>query len=330
MSDSNTRRRMIVPPSGRSQAPPPRTPTPAAAAASGYEGVSRYASEPLPRELQMGDVFPGKTRGPRAEKQPYVPDPLPKGVQSMGDVLPGMTKPARPVRKRQEPGRWDGVGEKPSPKPCQDCRPPQSVRRGEATQFKAGNYFGKPSRPKKIKVSAAGAEIRALDTYANRVDIKKNDAMRGAIVKEKLEHDRAHIYLAKLWEEKWTAAKLAQPRQAREKAGEKGRRKERLWEKCVSSTKKKFPDINWVNEKGASKYKAKQMPPRIFSMRQMEQHLAKPLTEAETAAGLTRADIPPNRRGQRPKMPKVITDLVRTMSDAKQLLCRSGGTSHGA
>ena len=101
----------------------------AAAATSGYEGVSRYASEPLPRELQMGDVFPGKTRGPRAEKQPYVPDPLPKGVQSMGDVLPGMTKPARPVRKRQEPGRWDGVGEKPSPKPCQDCRPPQSVRR---------------------------------------------------------------------------------------------------------------------------------------------------------------------------------------------------------
>ena len=66
----------------------------------------------------MGDVFPGKTRGPRAEKQPYVPDPLPKGVQSMGDFLPGMTKPARPVRKRQEPGRWDGVGEKPSPKPC--------------------------------------------------------------------------------------------------------------------------------------------------------------------------------------------------------------------
>jgi hypothetical protein len=157
----------------------------------------------------MGDVFPGKTRGPRAEKQPYVPDPLPKGVQSMGDVLPGMTKPARPVRKRQEPGRWDGVGEKPSPKPCQDCRPPQSVRRGEATQFKAGNYFGKPSRPKKIKVSAAGAEIRALDTYGNRVDIKKNDAVRGAIMKEKLEHDRAHIYLAKLWEEKWTAAKRA-------------------------------------------------------------------------------------------------------------------------
>ena len=68
----------------------------------------------------MGDVFPGKTRGPRAEKQPYVPDPLPKGVQSMGDFLPGMTKPDRPVRKRQEPGRWDGVGEKPSPnaKPC--------------------------------------------------------------------------------------------------------------------------------------------------------------------------------------------------------------------
>ena len=94
--------------------------------------------------------------------------------------------------------------------------------------------------------------------------------------------------------------------------------------------KKKFPDINWVNEKGASKYKAKQMPPRIFSMRQMEQHLAKPLTEADTAAGLTRADIPPNRRGQRPKMPKEITDLIRTVSDAKQLLCRSGGTSHGA
>ena len=88
----------------------------------------------------MGDVFPDKTRGARAEKRPYVPEPLPKGIQSMGDVLPGKTKPARPARKRKEPGRWDGVGEKPSPKPCQDCRQPQSVRRGEATQFKANNY----------------------------------------------------------------------------------------------------------------------------------------------------------------------------------------------
>ena len=188
----------------------------------------------------MGDVFPGKTRGPRAEKQPYVPDPLPKGVQSMGDFLPGMTKPDRPVRKRQEPGRWDGVGEKPSPKPCQDCRPSQSVRRGEATQFKAGNYFGKTSRPEKIEVSAAGAEIQAMDTYANRADVKKNGAMRGAITKEKLEHDRAHIYLGKLWEEKWTAAKRAQPRGAGEKAGERGPRRERLWEECVSFTKNFF------------------------------------------------------------------------------------------
>ena len=204
----------------------------------------------------------------------------------MGDVLPGRTKPARPVRERNKPERYDGVAEKPSPKPCQACRPPQSVRRGEATQFKAGNYFGKPSRPKKIKVSAAGAEIQALDTYGNRVDIKKNDAVRGAIMKEKLEHDRAHIYLAKLWEEKWTAAKRAQLRGAGEKAWERGARRERLWEKCVSSTKENFPDINWVKDKGATKYKSKQMPPRIFSRRQMARHLAKPLTEADAAAGL--------------------------------------------
>jgi hypothetical protein len=76
-----------------------------------------------------------------------------------------------------------------------------------------------------------------MDTYANRADIKKNDAMRGAIMKEKLEHNRAHIYLAKLWEEKWMAAKQAQLRGAGEKAGERGARRERLWEECVSSTK---------------------------------------------------------------------------------------------
>jgi hypothetical protein len=234
----------------------------------------------------MGDVFPGKTRGPHAEKQPYVPDPLPKGVQSMGDVLPGRIKPARRVRERKKPRRWDGVGEKPPPKPCQACRPPQSVRRGEATQFKAGNYFGKPSRPEKIEVSAAGAEIQALDTYGNKVDVKNNDAVRGAIMKEKIQYDRAHIYLGKLWEETWKAAKQAQPRQAREKAGETGARRERLWEECVSSTKENFPDINWVDDKGATKYKSKEMPPRKFRRRQMARHLAQSLTEAETAASL--------------------------------------------
>ena len=42
-----------------------------------------------------------------------------------------------------------------------------------------------------------------------------------------------------------------------------------------------------------------------------------------------RTDVPGDPP-KRPKMPKEITDLIRTVSDAKQLLCRSGGTSHGA
>jgi hypothetical protein len=66
--------------------------------------------------------------------------------------------------------------------------------------------------------------------------------------------------------------------------------------------KNKFPNINWVDDKGATKYKSKQMSPRKFRRRQMARHLTQPLTKKEKAAGLTRADIPPNRRGQRPKL----------------------------
>ena len=97
-----------MPPSDRSQAPPPRTPAPAAAAASGYEGLSRYASEPLPRELQsMGDVFPDKTRGARAEKRPYVPERAPLVLWKRVDVRLRRhgARPRRPGL-RQPSARW--------------------------------------------------------------------------------------------------------------------------------------------------------------------------------------------------------------------------------
>ena len=200
-----------------------------------------------------------------------------------------------------------------APRQAPARKAPAKVKRADG-RGAAGEFVKGGSRARVDKsATGLGAQLGKEDRAARRKGQRATNAKNRGTELEFTEYCKAHIYAANRLETEWHAL-LDKAKRVKTAGGEGGRqrgatRRDKLWDEIVKATRSKFPDINWLNE-ATMKPQWRSFPTRLFQLRAMERHLAKPEVD-----GKRRADTPPSRPGQSANLPRAVANMVTATSN---------------